>query len=1758
MTPEEYEEESKKRLAELARLKIEMQAGKISKGEYKRKQKDYKAWEAEQSILQGDQPSGTDSSSVSISINGNEVKLENSEPTHEPVSKSKEEKERNTGKVLWEEYSDIVYDKELSLPEQLEKIKDLIRSGKNLTDVIQDLGNNYAIKYGDKELFQLLGKEEEKYHFLWHAESARGTPGRKSYIHKAIQYENEDAIRFFLERGKDLAYRDSDGKRPLDYDVSFIKDKDLKEKFEQMRKDYQMSAEEATEHLKEASYFGNKHGLAEIKEYVNNGATVNFFINRNNDTFAHVVATMGDEQLLEMVEKRGIKWDVSSGSGTPADAASFYRNHDAVKFFVENHPDLMILKDKYTRTPLERYLSGNPQIKDEKLKSDIEKLLTQKAETIVPPEEEKKMTADEATKALKKLMSKVQHSEDFKGKLDEIKSLIKQEANPNIILDEDQTTFVHLATAMGDRELLEMIDEKADWKAATKQDKEIPIHYVFNSQLKEENIKFFLEKYPELFDVKNKAGQSPLGAYFELYGYKITDKNLYDHLKDMKNKQRETIGKAEAKDETIVPPEEEKKMTPEEALKKLKDLYKDQNSARDDETKKVKLEDVRNLVSLLDNSTINQTIYHDTYDVMLGDLAIDFGNEELFKLLDEKGFDWKKQQENARISIGAALSGNETSLLYLAEKGLLNLDETDLDEKETAQDIIKNRFSNSDDLLKRISEVEKSSEADVVEEEGKPADEREPAPEPAPETTPEPAPAPKKTKEEEWQEQVFDLARKDQFTDENLQKLIDAGVNLNCRNKAGIPTLHKLVHLDGVDNKKLAEYVETFIKKAKVDINEVDTPAPHGDNWTAVRWAAEKKDNLEVLKVLAKLGADFTIPDVHGSLPRSSDPEMKAFIEKTIGEQKKGRAEVHTDESKVDGGTPPPETPVPPENDGNEEENDNDPSGDDPDANEDDGEINTEKLNIQEGILGFWKEIEKTNPELYESLGKPAEMFDHPELAEEKRKAMFEAFQRDPELVKKYKDTVSKILETDEGKEIFQRIFKDRTGNVSMDDIINALTGNGNSSGSGNNGIDQPAPASGPDLGKRLGDALKGATDEFFKNVFEANHKTAEDFAEAFLFNLLAYPLNAANILLTKEYEDDEKKLLKKILNEMKNKDNGGRDGRDGEDGRGGGERGPDGNGPGGYGPGGYGQPINIHIHDLVNNSGHNNVNPTITVGGKTEDARESGTRINNVSDTIIARLLDSLDKNTNLHADAEKVFADMLKTVNERYAKLLEEINKNGTELEKQRLALEKEKEALKAATEQKKLELEKEIKEKEAALREKELVHKKEMAELEAKREQERLNVTSQTAQSIIQAAIDSRTIAKEEGDKLLDTIAKISADATKGLEINAKTLSEGHKANVDALNKQTDALAQTGERIENMVKHGADKVESMINTASGNAKDMTDTTSNNAKDMTDNAVNKSAGVAENATNKAAETAQKGLSVVEALSNNETEKKKIEEEERTKRELEQLKVEQARIEAEAEVAIQKAKTEAEKARITADMKVKLAEIQKTEKEIEASRILAKGKIYAPHENGGIAPSSTTPPPKPPKEGKGGNGPEGDEKSPKDGLNLPKNSSKKVKDAINGYYDELKKEGTEEQVAKFEEFINGQKAADFKQLADALMLNAKHPEILASLRLTKQGELNKNDLKKKDVQRAFEGAGLDINNTETLEKVKKSKTILDRLDKLSEDGRNHPENKTPEDVDKKVKGMRKKTSQSKQKQTKDESKSPTLRQKFDGRPSGR
>lgn len=74
----------------------------------------------------------------------------------------------------------------------------------------------------------------------------------------------------------------------------------------------------------------------------------------------------------------------------------------------------------------------------------------------------------------------------------------------------------------------------------------------------------------------------------------------------------------------------------------------------------------------------------------------------------------------------------------------------------------------------------------------------------------------------------------------------------------------------------------------------------------------------------------------------------------------------------------------------------------------------------------------------------------------------------------------------------------------------------------------------GTPTGKKVFGALKDATDNFFKAVFEANHKTAEEFAQAFLMSLLAFPLDVVGTYLEKKYDKSETDLRKEILNEMR------------------------------------------------------------------------------------------------------------------------------------------------------------------------------------------------------------------------------------------------------------------------------------------------------------------------------------------------------------------------------------------------------------------------------------------------------------------------------------------------------------------------------------------------------------------------------------------------------------------------------------------------
>ncbi len=103
----------------------------------------------------------------------------------------------------------------------------------------------------------------------------------------------------------------------------------------------------------------------------------------------------------------------------------------------------------------------------------------------------------------------------------------------------------------------------------------------------------------------------------------------------------------------------------------------------------------------------------------------------------------------------------------------------------------------------------------------------------------------------------------------------------------------------------------------------------------------------------------------------------------------------------------------------------------------------------------------------------------------------------------------------------------------SPDEDENEAESSNSENSNGGSGNEAAKGKSGPGAAKRLADSLQGATDAFFKNVFEGRHNTAEEFAQDFLFNLLAFPLEATNILLTKTYSEDEKDKLDRLSKQL-------------------------------------------------------------------------------------------------------------------------------------------------------------------------------------------------------------------------------------------------------------------------------------------------------------------------------------------------------------------------------------------------------------------------------------------------------------------------------------------------------------------------------------------------------------------------------------------------------------------------------------------------
>ena len=257
------------------------------------------------------------------------------------------------------------------------------------------------------------------------------------------------------------------------------------------------------------------------------------------------------------------------------------------------------------------------------------------------------------------------------------------------------------------------------------------------------------------------------------------------------------------------------------------------------------------------------------------------------------------------------------------------------------------------------------------------------------------------------------------------------------------------------------------------------------------------------------------------------------------------------------------------------------------------------------------------DPELFKSL--------IPVMGEDPSKAK-EFFKEKPELLAQYKDVLTRIGKTPEGKEIIAGIFpSDYEGPYTPEALIDAI-GKINKETLEKTG----GKKDGPGMGKRLADALKGATDNFFKNTFEKNHKTAEDFAQDFVFNMLAFPLDMFEIYLTKEYgKEDEKSLLKKIYEEMlKNKDKEAGRSPGGIPGYGPGEGpgyGPGGNGPGeNGGQGGNSAPVNVTITN----------NPTITAtGGNTGPINVQGASVSNVGNGDTTVTTGAMTQNADSHS---------------------------------------------------------------------------------------------------------------------------------------------------------------------------------------------------------------------------------------------------------------------------------------------------------------------------------------------------------------------------------------------------------------------------------------------------------------------------------------------------------------------------------------------
>ena len=429
-------------------------------------------------------------------------------------------------------------------------------------------------------------------------------------------------------------------------------------------------------------------------------------------------------------------------------------------------------------------------------------------------------------------------------------------------------------------------------------------------------------------------------------------------------------------------------------------------------------------------------------------------------------------------------------------------------------------------------------------------------------------------------------------------------------------------------NKKLLELADK--DGIKWDVRHF----PDDINETVIHMAA-KAGNEAALKFFVEKGLDFSQKDKEGktALERIEKAELRKKIEKALKAREETGRESDVEkkpaepEPTPDPAPSPESTPEPApdahkgEEDGEKHEEDGTPhdggSGDkDGNAEEEDGTgivlSDEQRKEINRNIGRLYMYISTYEPDLFRKLVPTFNK--NPEEVKE-------FFDKNPDLLTQYKDVIGKIGQTEDGKKIIKGIFPpEYKGPYDADALIKELTTSGEKKPDDKKeGEEEEKKTSDWMWGRRTADALKDATDIFCKNVFEKSFDSSEQFAQAALFNMLAYPLEALGAFLSKEYGETEKDLLKKIHDDI-NKNNG--NGGNGNNGNGG--NGGNGNGNGSDGDG----------RVIVNNNFSNIGNPinTNTIGGAAGAGGATG---------ISEETLKAFAKAAEARAEADKARAE-------------------------------------------------------------------------------------------------------------------------------------------------------------------------------------------------------------------------------------------------------------------------------------------------------------------------------------------------------------------------------------------------------------------------------------------------------------------------------------------------------------------------------------